>query len=154
MATSASATNFAVTNLRLVVADLEKFAGEVVRDLCGDLQVSLMEATPKDTTNAASGWTWDRSPRDTHFGSKKDPNWGPFAESLQMLAAYVLSEGLLYLDNAVSYIGIRDQDGFPGLDAGWSPQAPAGFISLTIRKVLARVRTFKQRTTTPIVGSP
>jgi hypothetical protein len=147
---------FAVTNLRLVAADLTAFAEQITADLAADLQLQLMKATPIDTSNARSGWTTTKgNPPTSHHGSKRAPNWNPFFASLLMLGTYKLQDGILYITNLVDYIGDTDAAGLPGLDAGWSPQAPAGFISLTIRKVLQRVRRYNRaKPASPLIGTP
>lgn len=93
-----------------------------------DLAISLEDETPKKTHHAASNWIWNDSPRMVPEGSRKHVSYEAFTAGLTALSQWTLDKGALYLTNAVHYI----QD----LDEGYSPQAPAGFIHMTIRKVI------------------
>lgn len=111
-----------------IVGDLKARGEHQTRKMMFDIAMNLEAKTPKDTHHAASNWVWGSEPRYTPEGSKKSPTYEAFTHGLLSLSQWTFERGSMYLTNAVSYI--KD------LDEGYSPQAPAGFIGMTIRKVL------------------
>lgn len=124
-----SSRAWASSNLANVVAGLEEFVSQQVRILTAALAHGLAEATPKDTTHAASNWPIETEQRSDPVGSKKAVSWGPFHSGIAMLAGWSITRGKLYISNMVKYIG--------DLDQGWSSQAPPGYVAMTIRNVIA-----------------
>lgn len=119
-----------------IIADLEAFVNDRVRKLAYDMALELQEATPKDTHHAESNWIWGLSEKLWTAGSKKHVDFSAWRTGLTEVAAWTIHQGSLIMRNNVHYIGKVDQFGKRGLDAGSSPQAPAGFIGKTIRSVL------------------
>lgn len=118
----------ASSNLRAVLASLEDYVNETVRTLIIQLNAELSLATPKDTTHAASNWIGGENPHTSPAGSKTNVTWMYLEMGIAEARAWTIRKGKFYLSNMVHYIGALDQ--------GYSPQAPPGFVGMTIRKVV------------------
>ena len=81
----------------------------------------LTAATPVDTTHAASNWLLSISrPNFAIAGSRQNVDWGPYHAGRDLIAAYHVRMGKIYLRNNVPYIR--------ALNNGHSQQAPPGFV--------------------------
>ena len=118
----------AKTNLRAVLGSLEEYVNDTVRTLLIQLNTELSQATPKDTTHAASNWIGGENQHTSPAGSRTAVTWMFFHMGVAEAKAYTIRKGKFYLTNMVHYIGALDQ--------GYSPQAPPGFVGMTIRRVV------------------
>lgn len=132
------ATNKA--QLRIVTDKLEKFTGQIVKELSIECVAELSEATPVNTGWAAANWV-------PKIGEPVEaPKPQPKAEftstlvaqaaeqqiaSASIAASYKLSNGLVSITNNVPYI----QD----LNEGTSKKAPAAFVQMAIAKAVENV---------------
>lgn len=96
-----------------------------VRDTLLIAHQSVTDATPVDTTHAASNWLLSvGSPNYDIAGSREAPDWGPWNSGRKLLMDWDISKGKIYLRNNVPYIG--------ALNNGHSQQAPPNFIELAL----------------------
>ena len=94
---------------------------------------ALVERTPADTGRARASWNLGTQPEGTV------PPPGDYPEFRHDLSAAV--------DRAIAKVGLdadtfciaSDLDYMPFLESGWSGQAPAGFIALTLREFAERL---------------
>ena len=107
--------------------DLSKFAtkamgnmDKVVKKVCFDIGSDIQKATPRDTGRAAAGWQWQ-----TGSISAYKPGPGSYNAPAPLIPGFALGD-TLYLANNVEYIKV--------LEDGWSRQAPAGMVKVTLTR--------------------
>ena len=110
--------------MRRAQTDLKRATGHQLVALTLDIHGELVMVTPKDTGFASNNWILS-------IGAPAEitvPLGGPGAA----LAALGTVTGLqpIFITNNVEYI--------TALDDGWSPQAPKGFVKITLNKVVKR----------------
>lgn len=108
----------------------------VQKDIAAPVLEKLVWRTPVDTSKALSNWVVSSDialsdERSAYMEGKHKSTWFESAEATiefgkEMIAEHV--DGDLHITNNASYI----QD----LNAGWSPQAGAGFVTSAIGEVL------------------
>lgn len=119
-------------DVQAVMAALHKVTTRLVQQITLDVQANLIETTPVDTGWAKNNWVPHiGGPVDVPAGSRE--NVGPAAAAseagkAEVLTAYTLDKGPIYVSNNVPYIG--------SLNDGHSKQAPAGFVQAAILKAV------------------
>jgi hypothetical protein len=108
--------------------DLSKFAtkamgnaDKVVKKACFDIGSDIQKATPKDTGRAKTGWQWQVG----SITAFKPPPGTYASPPAPMVPGFALGD-TLYLANNVEYIKV--------LEDGWSRQAPAGMVKVTLTR--------------------
>lgn len=99
-----------------------------------DAYRALVERTPQDTGRARASWNLGTAPSDAvppagDYSAFKGDVSGAVARAID---AVPLDAELFCISSALEYM--------PFLEAGWSKQAPAGFIALTFREVAEQLR--------------
>ena len=89
---------------------------------------TLVERTPEDTGRARASWNLGAEPSDAV------PPAGDYPEFRGDVSAAVEQAIAKVGVDAESFSITNDLDYMPFLEAGWSEQAPAGFIALTFRE--------------------
>lgn len=113
-------------------AHLQKVIAGVASDIGRAVTNRLVEATPEDTTHAKTNWVPSiGAPFDGVAGSKASPSSVEQSVGLAQLQAYRLEQGDIDVTNNVDYIH--------QLNAGSSPQAPAGFVEAAIEEAIPTV---------------
>jgi hypothetical protein len=85
----------------------------------------VTDATPVDTSHAASNWLLSvGKPVYAVAGSRKAVDWGPHRAGRDKVAGYHVRMGQIYLRNNVAYIR--------RLNDGWSQQAPSKFVEISL----------------------
>lgn len=113
------------TSVPLIVAAIERAAARVSAFVALRLVERLIEATPVDTGFARASWIASVGVRTNTVGGTRNS----VSESAQQLGMtrllnYRLVDGVIFVSNNVPYI-MR-------LNAGWSQQAPIGFIEFAV----------------------
>lgn len=126
-------------DIRIVVGKLERFTAQLMTQIAYEVVAVLVETTPVDTGWARANWVPRvGSPQLNPVGSRTAVSQSDQAQGLASLAAFTLDRGSIFVTNNVPYIR--------RLNAGWSKQAPAGFIQSSIFRALSAVET-RNRTT-------
>lgn len=124
--------------IRIVVKAAEGFAEKVVRKLALDIVANLVAAPSEGGTPVDTGWARANwlprvgSPATGTVGSPTSVTRSAQQAGLQQVATWKMGAGKVWITNAVPYIG--------RLNAGWSKQAPAGFVQAAIRRAVAELR--------------
>jgi hypothetical protein len=122
----------------LVARRLASAIEGVMVEQAREIMWGLWEVNPRDTTHSSNNWRISiGEPNEEIDGSKKHPSNTEQRSSVKWLEGYKLRDGDIYIGNPVDYVGEVDKEGFPGLNAGWSPQASAGWIERVIERALA-----------------
>ena len=110
----------------LLMGELNRFIEKVAVVVTEEVALTLTETTPEDTAHAITNWV-------PSIGQSFEGEAGVYGKTLNpsiqshgfsTLHGYKLSMGPLYITNNVDYISL--------LNKGWSAQAPAGFVQLSI----------------------
>ena len=110
--------------------DLSKFVDKAmgnVKQVVGKACLAIGEdiktpATPFDTGRARAGWIWQTHSKSNWIPPKGHyPQFGP----PPVVSSFALGD-TLYLANNVEYIKV--------LEDGWSKQAPAGMVKVTLTR--------------------
>jgi len=110
-----------------VVAALRETVGQAVQRVTLDITDRLIKATPVDTGFARSNWVPNiGGPAQTSGEFNASPEQQ--AGISDVIAAYQIEDGPIYISNNTSYIA--------ALNAGSSPQAPPGFVEEAIDEVI------------------
>lgn len=117
--------------VRVVTADLNRFAERLIKRLVINLVRGLKETTPKDTTWASVNWIPQiGSARVAPSGTREAARAGLVSDAEQTAgvsrvgATYKLRMGAVHITNLVPYI--------VELNEGSSAKAPAAFVQATI----------------------
>lgn len=126
--------------ISVVIAGLDRFVADQVRDLTFEITANLSERTPIDIGWARANWIPSVG-QPSAIVIDGDPDRGDVAVALgrqsaglSQVAGYRLSAGSTFVSNNAPYIR--------RLNDGWSKQAPSGYIQAEIRRA---VRTVKAR---------
>lgn len=111
----------------------EEYARLTVAQAVFETYRALVERTPADTGRARASWNLGTQPEGTV------PPPGDYPEFRHDLSTAV--------ERAIERVGLdadtfciaSDLDYMPFLESGWSGQAPAGFIALTLREFAERL---------------
>ncbi|PHS61184.1 MAG: hypothetical protein COB09_18525 [Thalassobium sp.] len=118
----------------LLIGDLNRFIEKVAVVVTEQVALTLTETTPEDTAHAITNWV-------PSIGESFEGEAGVYGKSLNSsiqssgfstLRGYKLPMGSLYITNNVDYISL--------LNKGWSAQAPAGFVQLSIITAILSLR--------------
>ncbi len=102
---------------------------KAVRRVALNVQVNLKESTPKDSGLATANWIPKIGRGSSRLiGSKGAVSYTEQSAAEQKLVGYRLSGGKVQITNATPYVGL--------LNAGSSPQQPAGFVQRAIEKAV------------------
>lgn len=95
---------------------------------------TLVERTPQDTGRARASWNIGPDPSDAvpDAGDYPEFKGDVSAAVARAVDAVSLDAELFSISSALEYM--------PFLEAGWSKQAPAGFIALTFREVAEQLQ--------------
>jgi hypothetical protein len=122
----------------LVVRKAARSIAEMMCEQAKEIMWGMWEVNPRDTTHSSNNWRISiGEPNEAIDGSKKNPSNTEQRNSVKWLANYQITDGDIYIGNPVDYVGDVDAQGNPGLNAGWSPQAAAGWIERVIERALA-----------------
>ena len=122
----------------LVARRLATSVAGVMIEQAREIMWGMWEVNPRDTTHSSNNWRISiGEPNEEIDGSKKNPSNTLQKNSVRWLEGYQVEDGDIYIGNPVDYVGNRDAQGNPGLNAGWSPQAEAGWIERVITRALA-----------------
>lgn len=116
---------------RLTVA-IERYAG----DLFAEIGRDLVPSTPVDTGLARGNWRPSLNVPVSRPTSLVDPTGAGAVARIESVGRQFHLGDTLYLVNRVPYIG--------RLNAGSSPQAPAGFVQAAVQRGLARARASRR----------
>ncbi len=117
--------------IRRTIRGFEKASERVIKRLAFAVNNAEILATPVDTGWARANWIVSIGrPTTAPQGSRGAVSTGAQSAGQARLLVYTLVQGDIWLVNAVPYI--------QALNAGHSPQAPAGFIQAAI---LAGIRS-------------
>jgi len=123
--------------VRVVVEDLKKDVGRVVRELMVNLHGRLVGTTPVDTGWAQSNWVPQVGEAfEGTAGTRADAeagrlDQGPANAGLLEVSRYEIDQGPVHITNNVPYI--------EKLNAGSSTQAPPAFVQENIVRALGDV---------------
>jgi hypothetical protein len=126
--------------IKIIMAGLDLFTADRVRDLTFEITANLNERTPVDIGWARANWipSVGRASAIVMDGKPERGDvtvaLGRQSAGLAQIASYRLSAGSTFVSNNAPYIR--------RLNDGWSKQAPRGFIQTEIRRA---VRTVKAR---------
>jgi hypothetical protein len=107
---------------------LRKEVAHACRVLVLELDRELRRATPVDTGHARRNWV----PSVGQQLTEPVEDDAAHGAGIQQIIAYTLSQGALWVSNAVPYI--------QRLNYGHSTQAPAGFVEVAIDRAFATAR--------------
>lgn len=121
------------TQRQVIRTALEGFVGRLVRVIVINAVAELREGTPVDTGWARANWIPSvGAPWDQVYGSRPGPGEkavdGGHSAGLAQVAIYRFGQGPVYITNNVPYIA--------RLNDGWSRQAPAGFVQISIHRAI------------------
>ncbi len=113
---------------REIRSDISKTIGRAMILLTEDLR----NATPVDTTNAASNWIPTTGAAfEGVDGSREEPSHAAQDAGIEKLRSYdVVRDGKVFIKNNVLYLQY--------LDAGWSQHAPPGFVAMVFNGAAQR----------------
>lgn len=121
-------------------ANVEANAPKLVRKVALAVDAAVVIATPVDTGRARSNWIVEtgKPARVTiepyvagSFGSTGAANVAAQIEHAKQVLSRVKQGDIVYISNNLKYIG--------KLNAGWSKQAPAGFVEAAARAAAVAV---------------
>ena len=123
--------------IEVIVRDAGRLTERVVRGIALDLHGNLVEATPVDTGYARANWVPRVGrPQPRAVGTPGSGGVGAAQAAanggVNQVLGYRLAQGRVHVTNNVPYI--------EALNAGHSPQAPAGFVQRSIRDAVRAVR--------------
>lgn len=122
-----------MANAKQVSREMRRHVAKRSRGLVVFVQENLFRDTPKDTEWAASNWIINAGRPHTHVaGDKINVSYSEAKSSQSIVKRWDPFKGPVYLSNNVPYIGL--------LDAGYSPQAPPGFVQAAIDQATSRAR--------------
>lgn len=120
--------------IKIIMDRLDRLAEAVIIDLTLEITANLQEDTPVDIGWARANWVPNIG-GPANITQVADPAGGDVAAVSAQSAAgqtamfgYAISDGPVFVSNNVPYIG--------RLNDGWSAQAPAGFIQMSIARGL------------------
>lgn len=126
--------------ISVIIAGLDRFVADQVRDLTLEITANLSEKTPVDIGWARANWI-PAVGQPNAIVIDGNPERGDVAVALgrqsaglSQIAGYRLSAGSTFVSNNAPYIR--------RLNDGWSKQAPSGYVQTEIRRA---VRTVKAR---------
>lgn len=128
-----------MTQVRIVMAALDRFTEGVMADLTLEATANLSspppEGTPIDTGWARNNWVPAiGAPLEAPVATPETTSPGAQRGALAQVAArYRLAQGPIFISNNVPYIG--------RLNDGHSQQSPAGFIQAAITRAIRTVAT-------------
>ena len=102
----------------------DKAVVETIEEYGKDMRRVLATLTPKDTGRAAASWNVSLHQPDTEIQSKSYNNPGGAVNDGNVNLDGIKAGDILFVTNAIPYIR--------RLNAGWSRQAPAGFVQQAI----------------------
>ncbi len=124
-------------NAKEFAADLAKFAKDnrlairtVVGKLALDIHAGLVLRTPRDTGRAKSNWIPSIDQAST--ATFPPDNAGRVSSMMAALVQRLPEFPVIWISNNLPYI--------KRLNEGWSKQAPAGFVEVTIDSNVAKLR--------------
>lgn len=103
----------------------------VVRKVELDVSTSVILGTPVDTGRARANWFASFSAPSGQVSDRVDPSGGASIDRVRGAVSTGKAGHVFYLTNNLPYI-LR-------LEQGWSKQAPAGMVMLTVRRYQAIV---------------
>ncbi len=120
-----------IDDISVILDSLEKLTEEAVRDIVIETAAGIMEEMPRDTGWAASNVLPSiTDPIDEPVGTPENIDNAAAAAATTKILGYTLVDGKAFVNIPVPYAG--------RLNAGSSPQAPAGFIEDNILKALTK----------------
>lgn len=120
--------------LREVLVELDAHVERTCVELAINVTAELIERTPVDTGWARANWIPALRMPSTAGGSSAGGSADTIAQEAGQseILAFKLADGAIFVSNGVPYIA--------RLNAGWSDQAPAGFVEAAIDKVVTEAR--------------
>lgn len=126
--TTRDAKKFTRAINEIVALKTEEEALLIVKKVIFDMYSRIVDRTPVDTGRAAASWQVgiesEPSGKEPE-GNYRDKIPAIVAENIEKL--YVAPAGIWFISNHLEYI--------EALEAGWSKQAPAGMVSLTLKEL-------------------
>lgn len=124
--------------------DVERAARSIVLTIFS----GVVEKTPVDTGMARGNWQIGYGSMPTGTTGVRDASRGSAADGIAAKMTQPVIGNIIYLVNNLPYIGVLEYGGYPNppdggagkTSGGYSKQAPAGMVRVTVSEISQRVQ--------------